>query len=266
MVGRMGVIGGSGLEDLARGTRHELKTRDRRVFQYYTTESSGVDVIFIPRHGDEHQNLPLDVPYLDIFKVLKKEGVEAILAFSATGTLDEKVKLSNKKSFVVPHDSMRGFGFRPISANVEGHPHADVSEPFNEKMRKIILKAGKRLRYQMIDGGIYVMSEGNQFESKVEIATLNAILSISEYLNFPGVGHLTRSGAQVGMTAIKEVILSAEYEIPYALVACPVNLAAGMSHKRLSHKKDTLRIIEKSKPYIRELALSTIERMKDVTF
>ncbi len=266
MVSKIGIVGGSGLEDLAKGIRHQVKIHNKKTFQYYLTNVSGVEIVFIPRHGDNHQNLPLTVPYLKIFEVFKRECVEAILAFSATGTLDEKVKLSDQRSFVVPSDYMRGFGFRPITANVKGHPHADVSEPFNNNMRRIIVEIGRSLGYEMTDGGIYVMSEGNQFETKAEIAFLNAVLSFGDYLNFPGVRHLSRRGAQVGMTSVKEAILAAEYRIPYALVACPVNLAAGMTDQRLSHEGDTLRVIDGSKTYIKELALKVIERLKDVSF
>ena len=286
MVKRIAIIGGSGLEDLARGEKNERTGVVR--FEYYLTKVGDMEVVFVPRHGAEHQNLPLDVPYEDIFRNLKTERVEAILAFSATGTLDHRVPLADQKSFVVPHDFIRGYGYQPVSARIKEHPHPVLSEPFHPKMREAILASGKELGYRMAEKGIYILNEGNGFETKAEIALLNAglhypllvsflndvfqklgsppeIRSTLELLRFSGINHLDITGAQVGMTAPKEVVLAAEYGIPIGLIACPVNIAEGMSAERLGHDR-TMAVISASKPYIKDLAFAVIGKLNDVEF
>lgn len=316
MVNRIAVIGGSGLESLAQNGQKIESVREpdccvdefiyspELPFDAFYTTVKDIRIIYIPRHGVKHQNLPLDVPYKKIMEFLHEMKVNRILAFSATGTLDETVALANEKSFVVPDSFIRGFGFTPISARRKDNPHADVSRPFDQRLRTEVLEAGRELGDTMTDGGIYILDAGHNFETPAEIAYLNAVLSIpgiirgldslasivSEldrkdslqyspglqkllakikneglnplfFLAFPGMEHLSRRGAQVGMTAVYEAILAAEYRIPYVLVACPVNLAAGMSNKKLDHENDTLRVIEESKPFIYALMEKSVERI-----
>jgi purine nucleoside phosphorylase len=296
MVKTLAIIGGSGLESLAEDglkVHVPISGRDDK-FQAYKTKIGDVAVTYIPRHGDEHQNLPLDVPYEAIFEFLDKAvNPEAILSFSATGTLDENVALANTGSFTVPDDFLRGYGFLPISGRTD-YMHAEMSSPFNPQIRAILSEAGQELGQTLNGGGIYVLNEGHQFETGAEIALLNAGLSYGvlvetlesiynalslwhgsdkmkgvraniNKLKFPGFESLSREHAQVGMTAVKEAILAAEYKVPYAVVAAPVNLGAGMTDTPPSHE-ETMAVIEGAKKFIKELACKTVEKLATVDF
>ena len=60
---------------------------------------SGVRFAFLARHGDSHQHSPSEVPVRANIAALKHIGVQAIVAFSAVGSLREEIAPGD---FVIP--------------------------------------------------------------------------------------------------------------------------------------------------------------------
>ncbi len=145
---------------------------------------------------------------------------------------------------------------------VLGHwvEHPPMNEPFNQRLCSYIAECGHAKRFTMYNGGLYILNHGNVFETPAEIAFLNLMLTgadlyhkildedhshsiphpfkkpvqgmfarLKDAYAIPGIEHLTRKYAQVGMTAMYEAMLAAEAGIAYASICVPVNYGAGMS-------------------------------------
>ena len=90
------IVGGSGfekfegfkpLENLSRETPFGLCSSGLK-----KVEVAGQEVLFLSRHGENHELLPSEVNYRANIFALKKYGARAILSFSAVGSLHQEYK------------------------------------------------------------------------------------------------------------------------------------------------------------------------------
>src|SRR3989338_2141532 len=98
---------------------------------------------------------------------MKKENVEAILAFSSVGCLDKEIEIK-KGVFILPNDYIRGFSSRIDFLKLKTHP--DMSRPFDNKLIWYAAEAIMENGYSVFEEGIYIYSGGNCFETKAEIS------------------------------------------------------------------------------------------------
>jgi purine nucleoside phosphorylase len=81
---------------------------------------------------------------------------------------------------------------------------------FDSTLRRAVVAAGRRLGERVVDGGVYVATEGPRLESAAEIEAA------------------ARDGADVvGMTLSPEVWLARELALPFASLAIVTNRATG---------------------------------------
>ena len=100
---KLGVIGGSGLYDLAALSSGESihvdtpfghPSGDLRVGKL-----GAIDVVFLARHGAGHRYSPSDLPYRANIYALKHAGVTHVVSISAVGSLREEIA---PRSVVLP--------------------------------------------------------------------------------------------------------------------------------------------------------------------
>src|SRR5438045_3116001 len=90
----LAIIGGSGFEKFEEFETLELLDCETP----FGLASSGLkkvkvgieEFIFISRHGDRHEFLPSEINYRANIYACKKYGAEAIVSFSAVGSLEKK--------------------------------------------------------------------------------------------------------------------------------------------------------------------------------
>jgi 5'-methylthioadenosine phosphorylase len=199
-----GIIGGSGLYDMA-----ELTDREERVVTTPFGEPSGPYVIatlrgrrvaFLARHGHGHRLLPSELNFRANIFGFKTLGVEWILSASAVGSLRQDYK---PLDIVVPdqfYDRTRGrvstfFGDGLVA-------HVGFAHPFCRPLSDVVHDAGKRAGATIHRCGTYVCMEGPQFSTKAESESYRA------------------SGFDViGMTNLQEAKLAREAEICYTTIA-----------------------------------------------
>jgi purine nucleoside phosphorylase len=90
---QIGIIGGSGLYDMAELTDREEKCDDavwRSVGPYVLATLRGKRVAFLARHGKGHRLNPSELNYRANIFGMKMLGVEWILSASAVGSLQEQ--------------------------------------------------------------------------------------------------------------------------------------------------------------------------------
>ena len=201
----IGIIGGSGLYDMAELTDREEKTISTPFGDpsgpYVLGTLRGARVAFLPRHGVGHRILPTDVPARANIWALKSIGVEFIISVSAVGSLREDIEPLH---MVVPDQLIDRTRGRPSTFFGGGLvAHVGFADPFCPNLRPIVAESTRETETTVHNGGTLVVIEGPAFSTRAESS-------------------LYRSwGADIiGMTALPEAKLAREAEICFAMLAC----------------------------------------------
>ncbi len=217
---KIGVIGGSGLYEI-KGLILKNKEKITTPFgkpseQYFIGKIGNIEVIFLPRHGSHHNIPPHIINYRANIWGLKKLGVERIISVSAVGGIKKGLKPGDivVLSQVIDMTKKRKSTFYDGKTGVI---HIDFTEPFCPEMRQTLLKAGRRVRVPVKDGGTYVAVEGPRLETATEIKSFRIL-----------------GGDVVGMTGMPEASLARELEICYSGISVVANYAAGINKKKLT--------------------------------
>ncbi len=167
---QIGIIGGSGLYDMADVTDREEVTVETPFGApsgpYVTGRLRGRRVAFLARHGAGHRLLPSELNFRANIYGFKTLGVNWILSASAVGSLQERYR---PLDIVVPDqflDRTRGristFFGRGIAAHV-GFAHP-LCPALSVAAFEVATAAGVRVH----QGGTYVCMEGPQFSTLAE--------------------------------------------------------------------------------------------------
>ncbi len=201
---RIGIVGGSGLYDMA-----ELTDRESRVVEtpfgspsgpYVIATLRGRRVAFLARHGEGHRYTPSELNYRANIFGFKTLGVEWIFSASAVGSLREDFR---PLDLVVPDqffDRTRG---RVSTFFGEGIvAHVGFAHPFCAPLSAILTTSARSVDATVHEGGTYVCMEGPQFSTVAE----------SEFYRKQGWDI-------IGMTNLQEAKLAREAEICYSTLA-----------------------------------------------
>jgi 5'-methylthioadenosine phosphorylase len=200
----IGIIGGSGLYDMAELTGREEKTLTTPFGDpsgpYVLGTLRGRRVAFLPRHGVGHRILPSELNFRANIYGFKLLGVERILSASAVGSLKEQYR---PLDILVPDqffDRTKGrvstFFGRGLAA------HIAFAHPVCGDLSAIAGDAAEAVGATVHRGGTYVNMEGPQFSTLAE-------------------SKLYRAWGMdvIGMTNLQEAKLAREAEICYATLA-----------------------------------------------
>jgi 5'-methylthioadenosine phosphorylase len=200
----IGIIGGSGLYDMAELTDREEKTVSTPFGDpsgpYVVGTLRGKRVAFLARHGVGHRILPSELNFRANIYGMKVLGVERILSASAVGSLKMEYK---PLDIVVPDqffDRTKGristfFGNGIVA-------HVAFAHPLCHDLSKIAADSAQKVGATVHRGGCYVNMEGPQFSTLAE-------------------SKLYRAWGMdvIGMTNLQEAKLAREAEICYATLA-----------------------------------------------
>ncbi|HVL65921.1 MAG TPA: S-methyl-5'-thioadenosine phosphorylase [Vicinamibacterales bacterium] len=200
----IGIIGGSGLYDMAELTDRREVTLDTPFGSpsapYVTGTLRGRRVAFLARHGIGHRLMPSELNYRANIFGFKLLGVEYILSASAVGSLKEEYR---PLDLVIPDqffDRTRG---RKSTFFGEGLvAHVGFAHPFCKHLSRIAFDAARQSGATVHRGGTYVCMEGPQFSTLAE-------------------SRLYRTWGMdiIGMTNLQEAKLAREAEICYTTIA-----------------------------------------------
>ncbi|PLK24385.1 S-methyl-5'-thioadenosine phosphorylase [Novosphingobium sp. TH158] len=199
----IGVIGGSGLaEGLDLEDAQEIPVSSpfgKPSGPVVTGRLAGRRVTFLARHGKGHRLPPSAVDYRANIDVLKRCGVTDVLALSAIGSLHEDMAPGH---FVAVDQFIDRTQGRKGSFFGEGLvAHVSLADPVCARLSSLAADAAEAAGGRVHRGGCYVTIEGPQFSTRAESALYR------------------QWGAHViGMTAMPEVRLAREAELPYALL------------------------------------------------
>src|SRR5206468_2109401 len=200
----IGIIGGSGLYDMAELTNREEKHVSTPFGDpsgpYVIGTLGGKRVAFLSRHGAGHRILPSELNFRANIYGFKVLGVERIVSASAVGSLKEEYK---PMDIVIPDqffDRTKGristFFGRGLVA------HVAFAHPLCRHLSSIVADSVQTVGATVHRGGTYVNMEGPQFSTLAE-------------------SRLYRSWGMdvIGMTNLQEAKLAREAEICYTTLA-----------------------------------------------
>lgn len=201
-------------------------------------------VYFMARHGGKHSVPPHLVNYRANIAALKILEADAVISTAAVGTLRREMPPGSRVVIDQFIDYTRSRALTFYEGEEGFVVHTDFTEPYCRDIRLEILKSGRELGQELVDGGCYVCCEGPRFETPAEVHMIDKW-----------------GGDLVGMTNIPEVVLAREAGLCYATIALPTNYAAGISETPLTHE-EVLEEMDKTKPQLDQLLAKCIENMK----
>ncbi len=204
MTVKIGIIGGSGLYDMA-----ELTDREEKVLSTPFGDPSGPFVLatlrgkrvaFLARHGAGHRLTPTELNYRANIFGMKMLGVDWIMSASAVGSLQEQYR---PMDLVFPDqfiDRTRGristfFGNGLVA-------HVGFAHPLSHHLSTLAADCAAEVGARVHRGGTYVCMEGPQFSTLAESRL-----------------YRTWGADVIGMTNLQEAKLAREAEIAYSTMA-----------------------------------------------
>ena len=244
---RLGIIGGCGLYEIE-GLEDPKWIKVETPFgkpsdEYLCAKLSGVELVFLPRHGRDHHLLPSELNCTANIYGMKKLGVEMIISVSTVGSLKEEIK---PLDILIP-DQYVDRTNQPRNITFFGNgivAHVAFANPSCPELGRILYEATKSQGLPVHSGGTYLNMEGPAFSTKAE-------------------SDLYRSWGMdvIGMTNMPEARLAREAGICYVTI-CMVtdydswNLASGTENVSVSLIMDN---IAKGFSLVKEILVNTIK-------
>lgn len=217
---KIGLIGGSGLYDVDGFVLKQKKSVTtpfgKPSCQYLIGSIGDTGIVFLPRHGKNHNIPPHMINYRANIWGFRKLGVNRIVSISAAGGIKKGLKPGD----IVVLDQTLDMTRNRKSTFYDGKGgvvHIDFTEPYCPELRRVALKAGRQAGVTLKNGGTYVAVEGPRLETAAEIK-----------------GFKLLGGDVVGMTGMPEASLAREAAICYSGISVVANYAAGISKTKLT--------------------------------
>jgi 5'-methylthioadenosine phosphorylase len=248
---RIGIITGSGTYALADGEPEEVATR----FGPATVTAgtfAGTEVLHVSRHGEGHRRLSSQVTHQANIAALAERGAQAILAVTVCGALDPELELGSLLVFDdlhflsnrLPDGSLCTLHTEP---GRPGRGHWIFDRPFSQPLRQALLDGAREAGRSVRDGGCYGHVDGPRFNTRTEIAMLQAC----------GV-------TAVSQTAGPETVLAGEANVPYALLGYATDYANGVSEEP-TPVEELIRLVGESTEAFASVLSAAVPKLADVT-
>ena len=222
MKAKLAIIGGTGFYDP--GVVDNLQQLDVKtaygVVQCLVGEYQGNKIVFLARHGKEHNLPPHRVNYQANMWALRDLGVERVLSTTAVGSLRQEIS----PGMLVVLDQFIDFTKNrkhTFYDGLEGEVvHTDFTEPYCPQLRQHLSQILSQKGISYRGKGIYICTEGPRYETPAEVKLF-----------------ATWGGDVVGMTNVPEVTLAREAGLCYASLSLVTNYGSGLSSQPLTHQE-----------------------------
>lgn len=216
----VGIIGGSGLDDLSLTLTQQFEQPTPfGAVNCKEYSSNNQTVIFVARHGSEHALAPHKVNYRANIWAMRSLNVSQVIAFNVVGGIEASMR---PNTLLLPNqliDYTWGREHTYYDDNqyqgLSDLDHIDFSEPITASLHLALTRCLSDL--SVVSYGVYGVTQGPRLETSAEITRLK------------------HDGCDVvGMTAMPEAALARELQLPYAMISYVVNWAAGLEDKPIS--------------------------------
>lgn len=245
---KIGIIGGSGLEDpqiLSNVHEEDVTTpygKPTSVLKHGIINAK--DVVLISRHGKHHQYSPTEVNYRANLYALKAAGVTHIVATTACGSLKEEI---GRGHFVVL-DQFIDFTKHRINTYADTFEnsivHTPMATPFDEPLRELFFTAATQLNLPVHAAGTVVTIEGPRFSTKAE----------SKMYRLWGAD-------VINMSVATEAALANELKIPYAAIAMSTDYDCWKEDEAPVSWEEILKIFNQNADNVKKILTEVIGRI-----
>ena len=207
----IGIFGGSGfyrflndIEEMPLATPYGPPSAPVRVGRL-----DGVEVAFMPRHGDEHTLPPHRINYRANIWAMKEVGVRRIVGPCAVGSLKPELRPG---TFVICDQFVDRTSIR--EATFYDGPqttHVSAADPYCRDLSAILAEAAREEGIPVVEGGTVVVVEGPRFSTRAE----------SRWYTAAGFD-------VVNMTQYPECWLARELELCYANISLVTDYDVGL--------------------------------------
>ena len=245
---KIGIIGGSGLEDpkIIKDARQiDATTKYGDPSSTLTAgKIKNVDVVILARHGKKHTINPTNVNYRANIMALKEQNCTHIIATTACGSLREKIKPGH---FV--------FCDQFIDRTTKRHQtfydndkvcHIPMAEPFCKDIRKTLHETAAKLKLKFHKKGTVITIEGPRFSTRAESNTFRQW-----------------NADVINMSTVPEVVLAREAGICYAIVAMATDYDCFLEARKEVTIDEVLKVMKKNAENVKKLVTETIPKIKD---
>lgn len=246
---KIGIIGGSGLEDLNIFTdAKEVETPTmfgKPSSTLLTGKINGKEVAIISRHGRQHTITPTHVNNKANIRALKESGCTHIIATTACGSLREEI---NRGHLVFPDQFIDFTRHRAVTffdtfenGNLR---HTPMATPFSDALRDIFISCAKNLNLTHHPKGTVITIEGPRFSTRAE-------------------SNMFRSwGADIiNMSTAPECILANEIEIPYAAIALSTDYDCWKIEEAPVSWEEILKVFKQNVDNVIKLLVAVIDKI-----
>ncbi len=183
-------------------------------------EHQGKNVVFLPRHGKEHNLPPHRINYRANIWALRELGVKCIISSTAVGSLRKEIT----PGMLVVLDQFIDFTKYRKHTFYDGTGgevvHTDFTEPYCPQLRSCLCRILHQKGVPFLEKGTYICTEGPRYETPAEVKLFAAW-----------------GGDVVGMTNVPEVALAREAGLCYASLSLVTNYGSGLSSQPLNHQE-----------------------------
>jgi len=248
----IGIIGGSGLDnpDILKNAKDlEVETAfGKPSSPLEIGEIQGKKVCMISRHGREHRIPPTQVNFRANIQAMKEQGVSHILATTACGSLRKEIgrgDLVILDQFIDFTRHRKITYYEEFPAGGENAKHTAMPDPFDEKLRGLLIESAKKLGLRFHSRGTVVTIEGPRFSTRAESKMFKVW------------------GADViNMSVAPECILANEAGIPYAAVAMSTDYDSWLEEEKPVTWEEILGTFKKNVNNVTKLFFETIPKIK----
>jgi 5'-methylthioadenosine phosphorylase len=231
----IGIIGGTGVygvEGMKILERIRVKTpwgfpSDEITIASYEENGLSLTLAFLPRHGKGHFIPPTKIPAHANLAALKLLGAEAVVAFSAVGSLKEEIVPGH---FVIPNQIIDRTRHRRDTYFDEGIVvHVSFGDPMDDGLQKIVRQAILDLKLPLHEHETLLCMEGPQFSTRAE----------SRLYKSWGAGI-------INMSVLPEAKLARELELPYQMICMATDYDSWREHDHAVTVEEIMAVVKKN--------------------
>ncbi len=246
---KIGVIGGSGLEDpdILKNAK-EIKVGTpfgEPASSLLVGKIENNEVVLLSRHGRKHTIPPTQVNNRANIYALKKLECTHIITTTACGSLKEEI---GRGDMVIPDQFIDFTRHRKITFfeefNEKDLKHVPMADPFDNNLREIIINSAKLLQLKHHSAGTIITIEGPRFSTRAE----------SRMFRMWGAD-------VINMSIAPEVILANELGIPYATIAMSTDYDSWKENEEPVSWEEVLKVFNQNVDNVIRLLLKAVSKI-----
>ena len=250
---KIGIIGGSGLEDPKLLTHSTLKKVTTPFGEPSSSLASGflngVEVVILARHGLKHTIMPTNVNNRANIWALKEERCTHIIASTACGSLQEHIKPGDfviLDQFIDRTTKRHQTFYNDACIEPDVVCHIPLADPFCPQLRDVLKECAKKLHIPAHQHGTVITIEGPRFSTRAESRMFKSW-----------------NADVINMSTSPEATLAREAGICYAVVAMSTDYDSWHENKEPVTWEQIVAVFQNNAQKVKELLLSAIQAIED---